>query len=220
MNLFNELGWSSTGGRSGASGSADVARPAEVVRPPVSADADRNPADSAALSTRAEKLSALNQEFNIRGPGFELSSAFVQRLQEFGFISPGEAESLGADLAAGESGSGNLSPDGGGTGLADLRSVLREFSGSLEESDPLAPIFQRVDSALGTIESRDGQADNRVLESVRSQLDAALNSDLAAGLDGTMEKSLTQAMDVLLIASRLTPGSQTNAGIETYLANT
>ncbi len=220
MNLFSEFGWPGVGGRSGASSGLATAASRQPTQTQAFGPDTGSTVDAASLSTRAEKLSALNQEFNIRGPGFELSSAFIERLQQFGFISGREAESLGADIAAAGQETGNRSPAESATRLSSLRSTISEFRASLADDTPLAGILERVDTALGTIESRDGQADNRMLETVRSQLDAFLNSDLAGSIDGPTEKSLTQAMDVLLIASRLTPGSQTNAGIETYLANT
>lgn len=174
--------------------------------------------DSATFSTRAERLAALNKEFSITGPNFEVSAAFISRLQEFEFISPGEAERLlGQSVAKGES----TKKDAGPQAIIDLQQDLITLSQKVPEEGKLALLLTETADALSGLKSSSPLSNAPQYRNLQQRLEQALeNNPDAADLSKADRRRMTQAMDVMLIASRLAPGSETNAGIRSYLANT
>lgn len=174
--------------------------------------------DSATFSSRAERLAALNKEFSITGPNFEVSAAFISRLQEFEFISPGEAERLlGQSVANGES----TKKDAGPQAIIDLQQDLITLSQKVPEEGKLALLLTETADALSGLKSSSPLSNAPQYRNLQQRLEQALeNNPDAADLSKADRRRMTQAMDVMLIASRLAPGSETNAGIRSYLANT
>ncbi|WP_028670841.1 hypothetical protein [Saccharospirillum impatiens] len=174
--------------------------------------------DSASFSSRAERLAALNEEFTITGPDFEVSAAFISRLQEFEFISPGEAEGL---LGQSAPGAEPAVKDAGPQAIIDLQQDLEALAGTVPEDGNLALLLNETSAALTDLKASSPLANAPQYKALQQRLEQSLASDPdAAALSDADRYRMTQAMDVMLIASRLAPGSETNAGIRSYLANT
>lgn len=174
--------------------------------------------DSATFSSRAERLAALNEEFTITGPDFEVSAAFISRLQEFEFISPDEAERL---LGQSEATAEPTIKDAGPQAIIDLQQDLEALAGTVPADGNLALLLNETSEALNDLKASSPLANAPQYKALQQRLEQSLASDTdAAALSDADRYRMTQAMDVMLIASRLAPGSETNAGIRSYLANT
>lgn len=173
--------------------------------------------DNATFSSRAERLAALNEEFTITGPDFEVNAAFISRLQEFEFISPGEAERLLGQSEAAEP----TIKDAGPQAIIDLQQDLEALAGLVPADGNLALLLNETSEALTDLKASSPLANAPQYKALQQRLEQSLASDTdAAVLSDADRYRMTQAMDVMLIASRLAPGSETNAGIRSYLANT
>lgn len=176
--------------------------------------------DRATFSTRAERLAALNKEFTITGPAFEVSTAFIVRLQELEFISTGEAERL-LGQAATHSKANSTNQESGAQAIVELQQDMRTLSQKAPEEGQLTGLFTETADALAELKASSPLANAPKYRSLQQRLEQALaNNPDAASLSDAERRRMTQAMDVMLIASRLAPGSETNAGIRSYLANT
>jgi hypothetical protein len=180
--------------------------------------ASANSQDSATFSSRSERLAALNEEFNITGPGFELSSAFISRLQEFEFINASEAERLkgqAADTAE------PAIKDAGPQAITELQQDLEALARTQTADGNLSRLLNDTAEALSDLKTSSPLANAPQYKGLQQRLEQSLSRDSeTASLSDTDRYRMTQAMDVMLIASRLAPGSETNAGIRSYLANT
>lgn len=177
--------------------------------------------DSATFSSRAERLAALNEEFTITGPDFEVSAAFISRLQALEFIDASEAERLlGQAQAAGSEAKPPIK-DAGPQAVIDLQQDLQALAGTVPEDGSLALLLNETSAALTDLKASSPLANAPQYKALQQRLEQSLASDTdAAALSEADRYRMTQAMDVMLIASRLAPGSETNAGIRSYLANT
>ncbi|MDX1266710.1 MAG: hypothetical protein R3311_05035 [Oceanisphaera sp.] len=177
--------------------------------------------DSATFSSRAERLAALNEEFTITGPGFEVSAAFISRLQELEFIDSREAERLLGQSQAADSADQSAIKDAGPQAIIDLQQDLEALASTVPEDGNLALLLNETSAALTELKASSPLSNAPQYRALQQRLEQALANDTeAAALSDADRYRMTQAMDVMLIASRLAPGSETNAGIRSYLANT
>lgn len=160
------------------------------------------------FSTRAERLAALNEEFNIMGPDFKLSTTFIQRLHELDFIDESEAEQLIGRMPDAPA----VGTDSG-TAVQSLQASLAELAEEKGSESSLFDLLNQAADALGNLSAK-SRAD---LEGLTQQLEQALSDQ--ADLGEADAALLGQARDVMMIASRLAPGSGVNAAIESYLAH-
>lgn len=177
--------------------------------------------DSAIFSSRAERLAALNEEFTITGPDFEVSAAFISRLQELEFIDSSEAERLLGQSQAASNADKPAIKDAGPQAIIDLQQDLEALAGTVPEDGNLALLLNETSEALTDLKASSPLSNAPQYKALQQRLEQSLASDAdAAALSDADRYRMTQAMDVMLIASRLAPGSETNAGIRSYLANT
>jgi len=174
--------------------------------------------DTATFSSRSERLAALNDEFNITGPGFELSSAFISRLQEFEFINASEAERL---MGKATNTAEPAIKDAGPQAITELQQDLEALARTQTADGNLATLLNETAEAMSDLKASSPLDNVPQYKGLQQRLEQSLASDPdAAALSDADRYRMTQAMDVMLIASRLAPGSETNAGIRSYLANT
>lgn len=160
------------------------------------------------FSTRAERLAALNEEFNIMGSDFRVSTAFVQRLHELDFINDGEAEQLMGRMPQVDAGSTDS-----GTAIQSLQASLVALAEEEGSDSSLFDLLNRSAEALGNL-SQQNRSD---LEGLTQQLDQVLGEP--SDLSESARSVIGQARDALMIGSRLAPGTGVNAAIESYLSH-
>ena len=151
----------------------------------------------------------------------QVSAAFISRLQELEFIDSTEAERLLGQSQAANNTDQPAIKDAGPQAIIDLQQDLEALASAVPEDGNLALLLNETSAALTELKATSPLANAPQYKALQQRLEQALASDTdAASLSDADRYRMTQAMDVMLIASRLAPGSETNAGIRSYLANT
>ncbi len=166
------------------------------------------------ISTRAQKIQKLNEEFFSGGfQSFSITAKFIQRLEEFGFISSDEAQKLGAKAVTSES------EDGTAT-VAELSKFIDSFSASVEKVDPnnsLIDILQQAKTVLDDFENPTDNSKNINVVQISKQIQSYIDSSTES-LPEADQKALNQLVAALDIINVLTPGKNTTSEIDSYLA--
>ncbi|TXR53525.1 hypothetical protein [Reinekea thalattae] len=170
---------------------------------------------SVELSTRSQKLQKLNEEFFSAGPSaFEVSSEFISRLEEYGFITTSEATRLSASVTSTESASTESTST-----ISELSSFIDDLVAELESSDSQSSLISILEEAQLVIDNIDSPtAESRAvnIQSVVDELkNASSNSELE--LSDSDQEALNKLTLTLSIANNLSSGS-TSAEIDRYLA--
>jgi hypothetical protein len=167
------------------------------------------------ISTRAQKIQALNEEFFSAGPqSLVISSDFLQRLEQYGLITSEQANTLGADII--DEDEMEAKPT-----VSDLSLFIADFTGRLEQSElsnnSLIDALQNAKMVLEHVNSPTDESKNINIVQVSQQLKTYTNSatEQLSESEKTSLKYITSALD---IANVLTPGTHTTAQINSYLA--
>ncbi|GAB6042946.1 hypothetical protein [Endothiovibrio diazotrophicus] len=164
------------------------------------------------LSTRAQKIRLLNEEFFPGGPStVQISPAFVERLQEYGLISGADAKRLGADLE-------DTQPEGT---LGDISTFIDGFVDKLTEENPDDGFIDTLKSAQSLIDHFDDprSADSgTAIPTLSAQINQYLASDRGQSLDEQETHALKQLNLALTIADKMTPATRSSQKINQYLA--
>jgi ATP-dependent Lon protease len=147
------------------------------------------------ISTRAQKLQKLEQEFFPGGYlSLEITPEFVQRLQDYGFISAAQAENLPESLKVGE-GSADTSQ------LGKVMDHAESLMDKLEGQEQHAGLIEAMKSAQTELEKADrGDRDvSRVKADLASKkLSQQLNESSTKALESTdiqIVKNLMLSLD-------------------------
>ena len=169
--------------------------------------------DKVEISTRAQKIQTLNEEFFSNGiESFTISSTFIKRLEELGFITSNEASNLGSNINANES--------GGNSTVGEVSKFINSFTASLKKADPdnsLIDTLQQAKTILTNFNNPTQSSKNINTVQISSQLQNYIGSHTEQ-LSETNKSGLNQLVSVLNIANKLTPGKNTTSEIDSYLA--
>ena len=176
-----------------------------------SADVDTQ-ASSVSLSTRAQKIQKLNEEFFSGGPrSVKITPEFIERLYEYGFINAEQAEKLGAkSLASGPTGT-----------LGELSSFIDEFTSQLIKEDPENSFIEVLNEAKSIIANFDRvqSSENAAnITTVSAQISQFLSSQQAESLSAQHKRAIEQLDMALTIADRLSPSQLSSEKINNYLS--
>ncbi|MEX1057943.1 MAG: hypothetical protein WED11_09430 [Natronospirillum sp.] len=160
--------------------------------------------DTASFSSRSERLAALNDEFHITGGDFKITSGFIERLQELGFINSAETQDLLS--RAPESGE-----ESDGSALSELATSLVDIAQAQATDSDLAELLLDSAEALGSLSSTNLQG----RKSLEQRLTQALETSPSLG--NAELKSVAQARDALAVAGHLAQNSGASAAITSYL---
>jgi hypothetical protein len=169
--------------------------------------------DQLEISTRAQKIQKLNEEF-FSGPiqSFTISQEFIQRLEEYGFITNDQASNLGVNAETTESSDNST--------IGELTKFIDSFSASLNKIDPnnsLIDALQQAKTVLSNFNSPTPSSQNVNIVQISSQIQSYIDT-ANEKLPETDKKALNQLVSALDIANILTPGKNTTSQIESYLA--
>ncbi|WP_428242244.1 hypothetical protein [Gynuella sp.] len=172
-------------------------------------------ADTVELSTRAQKIQKLNEEFFPTGPkNFTLSRAFIERLNEYGLISDSEASSLGDTLSTSSDNDDTAALD---TLTEDVTSLIER----LKEQDTDNALIEPLQQALDVIDSFDSYQATGSSESISTIL-TNLNYYQSAAESGDLNdsdaKTLNQLKLALKVADKLSPSTLSSEKVSSYLA--
>lgn len=166
------------------------------------------------ISTRAQKIQQLNEEFFSGGiQSFSITPEFIQRLEEFGFITPEEAQKLGAKAVT------NESEDGTAT-VGELSKFIDDFTASVKKVDPnnsLIDILQQAKTVLDDFNNPTDNSKNINVVQISKQIQSYIDSSTES-LPKADQNALNQLVAALDIVSVLTPGKNTTSEIDSYLA--
>ncbi len=171
---------------------------------------------AAQFSTRAEKLAALNSEFDIVSPSFKLSQQFVNRMAELDLISASDAEGLNTDLPLTAS-SGTDEADT----VGELTTFIDSFSAKLEKQEDapsgLLEILQNSKSILQNLDGSKSKTFEADIPETAAALADYLRSSDASSLSDSETKSLNDLHTALTVADKLNPTSRTSDNINAYM---
>ncbi|GAA3936338.1 hypothetical protein [Litoribacillus peritrichatus] len=164
------------------------------------------------LSSRAKKVQKLNEEFFPGGPStVKITPEFIERLQEYGFISKAEAESLGAQQAK----------TGAGDTVGKLSSEIKALQERLRTIDPqdgLLDILEKSDAIISNLDGSKPSGLAADIKTVNAELNAYLNSEQAKKLSETEKETLDELSLALQIADKLNPNNISSQKLNSYLA--
>lgn len=169
--------------------------------------------DKLEISTRAQKIQKLNEEFFSGSiESFTISQEFIQRIEEYGFITTDQASSLGANAETNESSENST--------IGELTKFIDSFSASVNKIDPnnsLIDTLQQAKTVLSNFNSPTQSSQNVNIVQISSQIQSYIDT-ANEKLPETDKKALNQLVSALDIANILTPGKNTTSQIESYLA--
>ena len=173
------------------------------------------------LSGRALSVQKLNQEFFSNGTrGFQITSDFVSRLEEYGLINNTEASRL-SPLVSSLSRFKSQNNEGDHSSLDKVTQFISDFRDELKEEDPESSLINILNKAETIINDFDGslsEASKTDIKSVLAELNSFTKSDAAEGLSEDDKESLNQLGLTLRIADRLNPSSVTSGRVNSYLS--
>lgn len=178
------------------------------------ADTSSQPEESIEISTRAQKIQKLNEEFFPSGPqSVEITSAFIERLHEYGLISEDDANRL-SPLAK--------SADDQTTGaVGELLLFIDDFSERLKTSDPEDSLIATLQKGKSLLENLDilNPADITAdIKTVISELTEYSNSEDSQALATDDQEALQKLTLALQIADTLNSGGMGSQKIGSYLS--
>ncbi|MFC3152807.1 hypothetical protein ACFOEK_17345 [Litoribrevibacter euphylliae] len=173
---------------------------------------DANNQDDIKLSTRAQKIQKLNEEFFPNGPGsLRITGDFIQRLYDYGFISQSEAENLGGRIADSELPK-NLE------NISNNLSIISDRVKLIDSSDSLIDILKRSGAILNNLDGSNPSELAKDISSVNAELANYLNSDDAEKLTDDEKKALDELSVALRIADRMNPANLSTSKLNQYLS--
>ncbi len=168
------------------------------------------------ISTRAQKLQKLAEEFFPGGPGtLEITPDFIQRLQDYGFLSQSQVDSLPDSLKTGvaASSSAQLSKL-----MSDSQSLLDKLDDQ-EQSQSLFEALGKVQQELKRFDQSGSVTSSDTAGALVKQLSEQMDSDVASQLSDA-ETQLVKDMAVSLkLISSFSTKSEAVKGVDSYLAN-
>ncbi len=173
------------------------------------------------LSGRALSVQKLNQEFFSNGTrGFQITSDFVAKLEEYGLINSTEASRL-SPLISPLSRFKSQDDKGDHSSLDKVTQFINDFRDELKEENPESSLINILNKAETIIDDFDGSLSDTTkadIKSVLAELNSFTKSDAAEGLSEDNKESLNQLGLTLRIADRLNPSTVTSGRVNSYLS--
>jgi len=164
------------------------------------------------LSTRAQKIQKLNEEFFPGGPkSIRITPDFVARLHEYGLISAADADSLSPAARANSSEAESS--------LAELSLFTQNFGEELAESDPDNSLITTLNKAHSIIDAWEGDdpASMSEVTQVIAELATFNGSPALETLDHDDQKSMLELELAMNIAKKLNPQGNVSQEINSYM---
>jgi len=165
------------------------------------------------LSSRAHKVQMLNEEFFPNGPSsVTITSEFIQRLHEYGFITEAEVDKLNSRKPEHQQASGTL---------GELSKEIGSLSDRLKNDKPgdsLIDILTRADAIINNLDGSKPSSLARNIKMVSAELNSYLGSDDAKQLTDEEKKSVNELSLALTIADKLNPNNISSQKLNSYLS--
>ncbi len=179
--------------------------------------------DSIELSARAKKIQKLNEEFFPAGPkSVKITSAFIQRLQEYGFLSAEEADKFNPTKKS--------AIEQPASTVGELSLFIDDLSARLKKDAPESGLINLLQKAKSVINNLDGSnptgadidvgavvAELKRYTYSEGKYSENASSGKAEALDYNDKASLRQLSIALQVADKLNPSSNASQKINAYL---
>ncbi|OPX56329.1 hypothetical protein SAMN02745127_00565 [Oceanospirillum multiglobuliferum] len=170
------------------------------------------------LSGRALGVQKLSQEFFSNGTkGFQITSDFVAKLEEYGLINSTEASRLSPLISP----MSRFKEQGNNSALDKVTQFIQDFRDELKKDKPDSKLIDTLDRAEKIIENFDGvqsTASQTNIKSVLAELNSFYNSADAESIDAEDKDALIQLGLTLRIADRLSPTAISSSKVNSYLS--
>ena len=164
------------------------------------------------ISTRAQKIKQLNEDFFSSG-SFKVTAEFIDRLQEYGFLSANEADKLitNANLYSTE--------NEGAQTIEELSSFIDSFVQTIKDVAPESPLIQMFGQAKAVIENLINPTDSNLDVDTTSLIEQlkSYNQTSTEALPSSDQQSIDQLILALSLSNVLNPGKTTSSEINRYL---
>ncbi|WP_415884225.1 hypothetical protein [Neptuniibacter sp. QD34_54] len=164
------------------------------------------------LSNRAQKIQKLNEEFFSGGPrSVKITPAFIQRLNEYGFLNDSEASRYLTDQQS----LGTAQDDT----VGQLSDFIDDFSSKLREESSENSLVTTLEKAKKVLDNLGNTNSNSALDikTTSAELTQYLNSDDAKTLSAEDKDHLSQLQMVLGIADKLQPDNLSRSKLNDYV---
>lgn len=159
------------------------------------------------LSSRAGRLSALNQEFDITNPNFTITDNFITRLAELDFISKNKSAELQQDI-----GVNNMSE----STLASIKQSTNEIIDRFKNNEKAQSLVTSLEKTANIIDNF-GSTSNSDIFTTIAQLEYHLKNNDIVILTDKETATLNEIKAVLSIAEKLSPQSRTATNVDNYM---
>ncbi len=178
---------------------------------------DNNTQESATpkqvFSTRAEKFSQLNKEFDITSSKFTITKEFVNRLAELSIISTQEAETLSVDIKATDNSKDSSTVGSLKTDVGELIKRVKAETGT----EGLIAILEKSQKILDNLDgskSKDFPVDPATAAAELEHFLQSENAKILTDKETTVLKDLKTALN---IADKLNPEQRSSAEVSKYM---
>jgi hypothetical protein len=163
------------------------------------------------LSTRGERLAALNQDFNIISPNFTITDEFLTRLAELDFISQDQLNNLQQEIDV-----NNTSDSDSNLSLATIKQNTNDIIERFKNDEQAENLVTTLKKATSIIDSFGKTGSSDIFTTI-AQLEHHLKNNDGIRLTDKEKTTLNELQTVLSIAEKLNPQSRTSTNIDNYL---
>ncbi|OOV85823.1 hypothetical protein BTA35_0216625, partial [Oceanospirillum linum] len=149
--------------------------------------------------------------------GFQITSDFVAKLEEYGLINSTEASRLSPLISP----MSRFKEQGNNSALDKVTQFIQDFRDELKKDKPDSKLIDTLDRAEKIIENFDGvqsTASQTNIKSVLAELNSFYNSADAESIDAEDKDALIQLGLTLRIADRLSPTAISSSKVNSYLS--
>ena len=165
----------------------------------------------ATLSTKGERLAALNQDFDLVSPNFTITDNFLARLAELNFISQEQLVNLQQEI-----GVNNTSDSESSSTLATIKQSTSDIIERFKNNGHAENLVTTLEKATSIIDSF-GKTSNFDIFTTIAQLEYHLKNNDVVMLTDQEKATLNELKAVLSIADKLNPQSRTSTNIDNYM---
>ena len=170
--------------------------------------------NSVNLSTRAQKIQQLQEEFFPTGPqSLQITPEFLTRLNEYGFINDDEVKSLSPSVDTGTQQSAST--------VKELSTFLDSFIEKITKDEPGNTLVSTLEKAKDILNNIDGSNPTALANDIKSVSAALSQFDYSAYSEAMTDEDFDHLINVQLalkIADKLNPENLSSSNINQYLS--
>lgn len=178
------------------------------------ANVDKLEVEPVNISTRAQKIKQLNEDFFSSGSrSFKVTTEFIDRLKEYGFISASDASKLTANANL------DTTQEEGTKTVGELSKFIDSYVQSIKNVAPESPLIEVFGQAKTILDNLNNPTEasqaidtNNLIEQLKNY-----NQTSTEALPKADKQSLNELVLALSLANVLNPSKTTSSEINRYL---